>query len=375
MTVSREEAERAAKAAQAKTKGNGAAPEPQLPRFLSAEEFVAGYRPQKPLVKPWDMKRGWLYSFTAPTGGGKTAIALAEAVHLAQQGKRVVFLAGENPDDVRARVILMMAKLGLERLPPTLRFVDRTFSLIEHLEHIRSEVAAMGGADFIVVDTSPAFQVAAGGMEENSNPEIIRWAQLLRELTRLQGEPTVLALCHPIKRPQSIEECLPRGGGGFIAEVDGNYASWCSSDAENDKFFEFTWIGKFRGYFSPICYHVERTTCERLVDPDGNPSFSVWAHRADEQLLEQAAANQTEDEDALLMVMADYPGKSLAAWALLLGWQTSSGAPAKQRVGRAVKSLSNHKLARKGRGDKWQLLETGKKEAKRVAEKVRKEAV
>jgi hypothetical protein len=191
---------------------------PPLPAFLSADEFIAGYRPHKPLIKAWDMKRGWLYSFTAPTGGAKTAIALAEAVQLAIHGHRVVFMAGENPDDVRARVILMKAKLDLAQLPPTLRFVDRTFNLADSLEHVRHEVEAMAGADFVAVDTSPAFQVASGSLEENSNPEAIRWAQRLREMTRLQGTPAVLALCHPIKRPQSIEECLPRGGGGFIAE-------------------------------------------------------------------------------------------------------------------------------------------------------------
>jgi hypothetical protein len=340
-----------------------------------ADDFIAGYRPHKPLIKAWDLKRGWLYSLTAPTGGAKTAIALCEAVELARQGARVVFMAGENPDDVRARVILMQAMLGLERMPPTLRFVDRTFNLADNIDHVRHQVEIMVGADFIVIDTSPAFQVASGGLEENSNPEAIRWAQRLRELTRLQGTPSVLALCHPIKRPQSIEECLPRGGGGFLAETDGNYASWCSSETEHDKFFELRGAGKFRGHFSPISYHVERATCDRLVDADGNPVFSVWARRCDDQQTERAAAEQAEDENALLIAMADYPGKSLTAWAKLLEWQYSSGAPAKEKVRRTLKRLAVHRLVRHGRGGQWQLLDAGKKEAKRVAERVRDEAV
>ena len=85
-------------------KPNGAAP--AFPRFLSAAEFVAGYVPQKPLIKAWDLKAGWLYSFTAPTGFAKTAIALTELLRLGRLGKRVVYLAGENPDDIRARMIL-----------------------------------------------------------------------------------------------------------------------------------------------------------------------------------------------------------------------------------------------------------------------------
>jgi hypothetical protein len=75
------------------------------------------------------------------------------------------------------------------------------------------------------------------------------------------------------------------------------------------------------------------------------------------------------------MAMADYPGKSLAAWARLLDWRTRSGADAKQRVERTLKRLATHRLARRGRGGQWQLLEAGKQEAKRVAEKVRNEAV
>ena len=102
--------------------------------FLPAAEFIDGYKPQRPLLKAWDLKPGWLYTLTAPTGSAKTAIALAESLELARKGKRVVYLAGENPDDVRARVILMMAKLQLDQLPPTLKFVDRTCNLKADLE-------------------------------------------------------------------------------------------------------------------------------------------------------------------------------------------------------------------------------------------------
>jgi hypothetical protein len=264
----------------------------------------------------------------------------------------------------------MQAILGLERLPPSLRFVDRTFNLQEGMDHVRKEVQHNGGADLIVVDTSPAFQVASGGQEENSNNEQINWAFRLRELTRLEGLPTVMALCHPIKRPHGIEDCLPRGGGGLIAEVDGNYALWQFAEEGDDKFFELRWIGKFRGYFEPITYRVQRATSGRLVDIEGNPVYSVWAQRADDRQMERAAADQTEDENAVLMVMADHPGKSLAEWARLLDWRIPSG-PAKYRVERSVKRLVKDKLAKFGRGGHYQLTAEGKREAERVAEKIR----
>jgi hypothetical protein len=238
--------------------------------FLSAEEFVADYRPKRPLIRAWDLKPGWLYSLTAPTGSAKTAIALSEAMQLAREGKRVAYLAGENPDEIRARVILMRSKLRVTELPPTLVFVDGTFNLKAALDHVRSEVQAMGGADLIVVDTSPAFQVVAGAAEENSNTEQLAWAFILRQLTKLEGTPAVLALCHPVKKPQNVEDLLPRGGGSFLAEVDGNYASWLSAEDGDRKFFDFSWTCKFRGSFEPLPYVVEITTCDALADPDGN---------------------------------------------------------------------------------------------------------
>lgn len=357
---------------QQQTKPNGAAQ--TFPPFLSGEDFIANYKPRRPLIRAWDLKPGWLYSLTGPTGSAKTAIALAETFRLTEQGYRVVYLAGENADDVRARVILMLHKLGLDRVPPTLRFVDRTFNLVDGMDHVRAEVGNMGGSDLIVIDTSPAFQVASGAMEENSNPEAIRWAQRLRELTRLQGEPVSLALCHPVKRPQTIEECLPRGGGGFIAEVDGNYATWLTAGDDDEKFFEFRTVGKFRGFFAPITYRLERATCPTLVDPDGNPSFTVWAKRSDDASLEKATRDQIQDDDAVLITMNDYPGKTFSESARLLGWFHKDDRPDKQRVDRAIKRLVKDSLARKyGRG--YQLLAAGKTEAKRAADKVRGEAI
>jgi hypothetical protein len=344
-----------------------------LPPFQAAEDFIAAYRPRVPLVRPWDLKGGWLYSFTAPTGGGKTAIALAQGLGLAQQGERVVYFAGENADEVRARLILMKSQLDLPRLPDTMRFVGKTFDLVKDFAHAQREIEADGGAALAIVDTSPVFQVAAGGIEENNNPEAIRWAQRLRRMTRLKGEPAVLALCHPTKRPQSIEDCIPRGGGGFLAEVDGNYATWLKTEDAGRKFFDFTWTGKFRGGFERLSYVVDVATCDALTDPEGKPIYMPWAHSTDEQEIERATAGQAEDDDAVLMALADYPGKSLSAHAKLLEWGMPSG-PAKYRVERAVKRLTKDGLCKLGRSNRYELTPPGKTEAKRVAERIRNAA-
>jgi hypothetical protein len=334
--------------------------------FLSAAAFVAGYKPRRPLIRAWDTKPGWLYSFTAPTGYAKTAIALCEAMNQALAGRSVIYLAGENPDDVRARVLLMQDKMAIRQLPPSLRFIDRTFNMPDTADMMREEVRAIGGADLIFVDTSPAFQAASGAIEENSNTEQLRWAMLLRQMTKLEGAPAVVALCHPPKRPMSIEECSPRGGGSFLAEVDGNYVSWQKADDGERQFFDFSWTGKFRGGFDPISYVVEIATCAALIDPAGKPIKTAWAHRADDAVVDRATAEQSSAEDDALKAMKDYPGKSLAEWATLLGWQ-------KYQMQRVVKRLAADNLVRRFRGH-YRLTNTGKEEAKRASENIRRTA-
>jgi len=87
--------------------------EPKAPPRLaqSSAEFVAGFVPPDYLIEGL-LQRRFIYSLTAATGTGKTAIALLLAALVsrgANLGKlevakgRVLYFAGENPDDVRMR--------------------------------------------------------------------------------------------------------------------------------------------------------------------------------------------------------------------------------------------------------------------------------
>jgi hypothetical protein len=88
--------------------------------LLSSAAFIDGFRPPDYLIDGI-LQRGFLYSFTAPTGTGKTAIAMCVAAHVAygltlggrdvDRGK-VLFLAGENPDDIRTRWIKLCEENG-----------------------------------------------------------------------------------------------------------------------------------------------------------------------------------------------------------------------------------------------------------------------
>lgn len=88
------------------------AEQPSLPLQASAE-FCAARTPADYLIDG-SLRDGWLYTLTGPTGHGKSAVALAMAYAIARGGYlgsneikqgSVLFLAGENADDIRERWI------------------------------------------------------------------------------------------------------------------------------------------------------------------------------------------------------------------------------------------------------------------------------
>ena len=102
-----------------KFNGNGKGPVGSL--IQMSGQFVKGFVPPD-YVLDGLLQRRFLYSLTARTGGGKTATVLLIAAVVAlgktigklevTQG-RVLYFAGENPDDVRMRWIAMAQTHGL----------------------------------------------------------------------------------------------------------------------------------------------------------------------------------------------------------------------------------------------------------------------
>src|SRR5262249_10304965 len=135
---------------------------------------------------------------------------------------RILYLAGENPDDIRMRWIAMAEHMGFDVNKIKVHFVvGRGPGFSDVVEQIKEEVAWLGGVVMIVVDTSAAF---FEGADENSNVDSLAHALLLRGLTELAGRPCVIVNTHPVKNA-SDDNLLPRGGGAFLNEMDGNLTS------------------------------------------------------------------------------------------------------------------------------------------------------
>ncbi len=329
----------------------------------SSAEFVADFVPPDYLIEGI-LQRRFCYSLTARTNTGKTAIMLLFAAHVAlgrpigdrnvERGK-VLFLSGENPDDVRMRWIAMSQQLDFDIDSIEVYFIPGTFKISEMKARIAAEIEALGEVAFVIVDTSAAY---FEGDDENANAQMAAHARLLRSLTELPGGPCVLAACHPPKNAAD-DNLQPRGGGSFIAEIDGNLIA-----RRNDSAVEIYWQGKFRGPdFAPLSFQIKTVTHERLKDSKGCLLPTVIACPLSDAAETEIAAAARAREDSLLKILADHPNASQAELATMLGWKMRDGQPYKVMVARTLAALVKAKLITKNR-DGHDLTKTGREAAK-----------
>ncbi len=352
---------------------NDTVPTPSGRLVLSVSEFMDAYVTPDYVIDGL-LKRGYLYSFTAMTGAGKTAIWLLISEIASNRMRRrklgshevdhvrVVYIACENATDVRERLIGMEATMGFRREDLDLLVIDKVFDLKKNLTRIRKEVEQFGGnIGLVVIDTSAAmFQ----GEDENNNTQALDHAKTQRKLCDLPGRPCVVALTHPTKVVHSADQLLPRGGGAYLNEVDGNFTAW----AHDGNLSTMSWAGKLRGpTFDPIEFRMREIRTPRLVDSKNRQMPTVAA-----EVITDAEVNSIEDtnqrqENELLTAMIGNPCGSLSEWATECGWfqPRDKTAPYKALVQRVLSRLLKAGLVRRyGRG--WSVTKPGKSAAKQA---------
>ena len=320
------------------------------------------------------LQRRFIYAITGRTGEGKTTVCLRIAAHVAEglplngaavsQG-RVLYLAGENPDDIRMRWIVLMEQMGIDENEIAVDFVDGRFNVSEIPDHILSAASQREYA-LVIVDTSVAFSQS---IDENDNVEQLKHAQALRGLIDvLPGGPTILVCCHPPKNA-SDDNLQPRGGGAVIAEFDGNLTC-----RRTETVAEVHHQGKFRGPdFAPAHFILEGATTARLKDSRGNLIWSVFAKPASEQDQEDISKALEADLAAIMAAIRDEPGLSLTDIARRLGWHTKQGLPDKSKVQKRVRKLEAKKWAERD-SERLELTEKGRKQLAKIEERKSKGA-
>jgi hypothetical protein len=330
----------------------------------SSKEFVAGFVPPEYVVNGL-LQRRFFYSFTGQTGAGKTAIMLllsaCAALGRSFAGRDtkpicVLYLAAENADDVRMRWIAFAQQMDFDIDGINVYFVEGRFSLSRSLQALRTEAERHGGEfGMVIVDTGPTF---FEGKDENENKQLGDHARMLRSLiATIPGGPCVVANCHPTKNAQP-DQLLPRGGGAFLAEADGNLTA-----AKTDSTVELHWQGKFRGPdFAPMYFLIRTVTHQDLKDSDGQLIPTVIAEHISDETREDIAAAAQRDEDMVLAFISTNPAASLAAIATAMGWKLHNGQPNKMKASRCIKELIKAKLIKKTRAGRYKLTPDGEKE-------------
>jgi hypothetical protein len=169
---------------------------------------------------------------------------------------------------------------------------------------------------------------------------------------RLPGNPTVLVACHPTKNATD-DNMLPRGGGSFLNEVDGNLACIKKGDLT-----VISQHGKYRDvYFPPIPFLRSVKYCERLKTKSGKLMPTVVAHLATEQeAAEHGFQVRTEDMQVLELLNKD-AAMSLRDIASKSLWITKDNNIDATKVKRVIDRLRKAKLI----GEDNQLTGLGEK--------------
>lgn len=302
----------------------------------SSAEFVNGFVPADYVIDG-SVRQGYVYTFTSRTGHGKTAVTLAIAYAIASGGSlghievkpgRVLYMAGENADDVRPRWKAQCERDGIDPDSLAIDFAPGAFAIREHLDTLAQRYRE-DPLTLIVCDTLAAYY---DGDEENSNTQRMEFARnVLRRLSELPGRPCVIAPAHPVARAER-SNLVPKGGSSLLNEVDGNLAGWMK-----DGIVEVHWQGKFRGAFpEPLKFKLEGYESDSMLDSRGRRMPTVVARTLlqSEELAEGEKSLKAEDD--ALRAIDNNPEISVRGLAEAIG-------KSKSRAGEIRKSLIDRK--------------------------------
>ena len=340
--------------------------ERQAIKCVAVDEFLADV--EEPCwVVAGIVQRGYLYALTAPTNHGKTAVSLVMALCIAAgrpfagcetEKGHVLILCGENQDGFRLRMLATMESLGINpsEIAGRCWVYPQSGGLLGILGGIKEDAKAMGELAFVLVDTSVSF---FDGSDENDNVAALTHALALRDLTRLPGNPSVMANCHPTGS-SAKENCVPRGGSAFLNEVDTNLSVW--ADAETS---ELHWVRKKRGPdFDPLLFEYKAITLEQF----GRKVPTVVALPITEEREREIFKRKHEDENRVLYEMFRDKDWTFSDMAHLCGFVTKGDPPKplKSKVHRTLGRLLEVGLVKKDKRRGWYLTPAGEKEAQSI---------
>jgi hypothetical protein len=342
----------------ANAKASAARQKPErLANFKTARDFCAAYEPVSYAIEPF-VRSSSLYTITAKTGTGKTALGLAIALAVATGrpdilGRevsfgRVAYVAAENPDDLRMRLMVAAYQLNidLDELGDRLVILEYRVSPEELVKRLQAQAASQPFA-LVIIDTLAAF---FDGNDSNDNVQGGEFVRRLRPLTQIGGKPSVLVPAHPVKNAAD-DNLVPYGGGAILNEVDGNLTLSLKSGL-----ISLHWQGKIRGVdFEPIFFRSELCGSPDVTDIKGRQVMLPVFRPASAETCEKRQTQDNDDGLKLLRVMLENPGGTIRDWSTAIGRSVST-------VHGKLLALKREKLVEDILG-KWTLTPKGRKAA------------
>jgi hypothetical protein len=326
----------------------------------SVSDFTAGFVAPEYLIEGV-IQRGRLYTLTAPTGSGKTAVMLYTAMQLAMgrpvcdretERGAVIYMAGENPDDVRARIIATMDKGEIDPNDCDIHFIAGTLSIRQDMKALHEAVERIGNVSLIVVDTLAAY---FDGDDSNNNAQMLDFARVMRKLTESPSKPAVIAPAHPVKNALKTN-LTPMGGSALLNEVDGNLCLWKRETA-----VELHWQGKHRGAeFEPLQFELVGVSSEKIKDSKGRLMPTVMAQPLLEMRAMEIATRAHTVKERLLLSIENSDGLSITQRCVDVGLVSIEGKAQKSTMSRRLVDLKDEGLI-KSVLNNWFLTDKGKK--------------
>jgi hypothetical protein len=300
------------------------------------------------------LRSGSLYTMTAKTGAGKTAfnviLALAVATgegkrligHDVEQG-RVLYIALENPDDVRMRFLAACFLLNINPadIGDLILIEDRR----RKTEDIIEDMSREGQFRLVIVDT---FAAHFDGKDVNNPVESGEFMRRYRPIPQLPGRPTVLVSAHPVKNA-ARGNLVPYGAGAILNEVDGNL----TLENESGR-IALHWQGKIRGAdFDPIAFRLEAPPCPDVIDIKGRQIAVPVLMPSTARAADQAEKTDDDLDIKLLCVRAENPRATLEDLGKAIG-------RAKSNVSGRLHKLASESLVEQA-GSRWLVKPKGKR--------------
>jgi hypothetical protein len=351
-------------AAPLRGKGKAAARPAEPVKFKTLAEFCAEYVPLAYAIEGI-IRTNTLYCLTAKPGGGKTGFMVLAALAIATGRAdilgievvkgRVLYLAGENPDDVRMRFMIACYLLNIDMLVIGDGVVIRDKR--DKPEAVLKEIDRRFKADptqtfaAIFIDTFGSY---FDGANVSDPVEAGEFTRRLRPFTKVPGLPAIVVGTHPIKNATEFQ-LIPYGAGSILGEIDGNLTMWKEGNLTT-----LHWLDKLRGLdFAPIPFRFQISGSPDILDVKGRQVLLPTLMPATAIDAEARDAEEVATAIKLLRAMLANPTGTQFDWANEIKCS-------KSLVAKHLKKLGKDKMAEGALG-KWTVTIKGKTALKNVA--------